>query len=97
MAALKREKDVSEGAAKYNNYGITTVALSNVVDSLFNIKKLVFKDKKYSLAEMNKARVENFDSAPEMFIEVTSLKSPTGMILLKWKRWSTVSHPLLLL
>ncbi len=56
------------------------------------------KDKKYSLAEMNKARVENFDSAPEMFIEVTSLKkSPTGMILLKWKRWSTVSHPLLLL
>ena len=74
----EKRKDVSEGAAKYNNYGITTVALSNVVDSLFNIKKLVFKDKKYSLAEMNKARVENFDSAPEMFIEVTSLKKSYG-------------------
>ena len=48
------------------------------MDSLFNIKKLVFKDKKYSLAEMNKARVENFDSAPEMFIEVTSLKKSYG-------------------
>lgn len=74
----EKRKDVSEGAAKYNNYGITTVALSNVVDSLFNIKKLVFKDKKYSLAEMNKARVENFDSAPEMFIEVTSFKKSYG-------------------
>lgn len=74
----EKRKDVSEGAAKYNNYGITTVALSNVVDSLFNIKKLVFKDKKYSLAEMNKARVENFDSDPEMFIEVTSLKKSYG-------------------
>lgn len=74
----EKRKDVSEGAAKYNNYGITTVALSNVVDSLFNIKKLVFKDKKYSLAEMNKARVENFDSSPEMFIEVTSLKKSYG-------------------
>lgn len=74
----EKRKDVSEGAAKYNNYGITTVALSNVVDSLFNIKKLVFKDKKYSLAVMNKARVENFDSAPEMFIEVTSLKKSYG-------------------
>jgi len=74
----EKRKDVSEGVAKYNNYGITTVALSNVVDSLFNIKKLVFEDKKYSLAEMNKARVENFDGAPEMFIEVTSLKKSYG-------------------
>lgn len=36
-----QKKDISEGAAKYNNYGITTVAISNVVDSLLNIKNLM--------------------------------------------------------
>lgn len=36
-----QKKDISEGAAKYNNYGITTVAIANVVDSLLNIKNLM--------------------------------------------------------
>lgn len=36
-----QNKDISEGATKYNNYGITTVAISNVVDSLLNIKQLM--------------------------------------------------------
>ncbi len=74
----EKRKDVSEGAAKYNNYGITTVALSNVVDSLCNIKKLVFEEKKHTLTEMNKARVEDFANAPELFAEITALQKSYG-------------------
>lgn len=52
--------DFSEGGAIYNNYGLTTVSLSNTVNSLYNIKKLVFEDNKYSLDELNTSRKENF-------------------------------------
>lgn len=52
--------DISQGGAKYNHYGITTVGLANTVNSLYNIKKLVFDEKKYSLNELNKMRKNNF-------------------------------------
>lgn len=48
------DKDISEGAAKYNNYGITTVAISNVVDSLLNIKQLM--NNGISLQDINSNR-----------------------------------------
>ncbi|MBE6498181.1 MAG: hypothetical protein E7Z81_07910 [Methanobrevibacter sp.] len=52
--------DVSEGGAVYNNYGLTSVSLSNTVNSLYNIKKLVFDDEKYSFEELNESRKANF-------------------------------------
>ena len=57
---LKNNKDISEGGAKYNNYGFTSVGMSNVVNSLLNIKKFVYGDKTISLDELNKARLDNF-------------------------------------
>ena len=54
------QMDISKGGAKYNHYGITTVALENTVNSLYNIKKLVFDDKKYTLTDLNKMRKNNF-------------------------------------
>lgn len=56
-----QNKDLSKGSAKYNNYGLTSVALSNTVNSLYNIKKLVFDENKYSLAELNEFRKNNFE------------------------------------
>ena len=53
-------KDVTKGGAIYNNFGATTVSLANVVNSIINIDKFVFKDKKYTLGELNKYRKENF-------------------------------------
>lgn len=47
-----RKKDVSTKGARYNNYGITTVGLSNTVNALLNLKKWVFDEKKYSLEEV---------------------------------------------
>lgn len=56
----EKRQDVSEGAALYNNYGITTVALPNVVDSLMNIKKLVYETKEYTLKELNEYRNSDY-------------------------------------
>lgn len=53
-------KDVSAGGARYNNYGITTVALANVVDSLLNIRHLVFEKKQYTLEQLAEIRKGNF-------------------------------------
>ena len=54
--------DVSNGSAIYNNYGLTSVSLSNAVNSLYNIKKLVFDEKKYSLEELDENRKTNFQN-----------------------------------
>ena len=56
----KFNEDISEGSAIYNNYGLTSVSLSNTVNSLYNIKKLVFDEKKYTLTELNENRKNNF-------------------------------------
>ena len=55
-------KDVSQGSAFYNNYGLTSVALSNTVNSLLNIKSLVFDNSLFTLDELNNERVNNFDN-----------------------------------
>jgi formate C-acetyltransferase len=53
-------KDLSEGGAIYNNYGFTSVSLSNTVDSLLNLKDLVFDKKRFTLPELNEFRSNNF-------------------------------------
>lgn len=59
----KFNKDISEGSAIYNNYGLTSVSLSNTVNSLYNIKTLVFEGN-YSLNDLNDARINNFENKP---------------------------------
>lgn len=53
--------DISAGGSKYNNYGITTVAISNIVNSLLAIKKLCFNEKKYTFKQLNEARLKNYE------------------------------------
>ena len=59
---MKKQKDISEGGAKYNNYGLTSVSLGNTVNSIFNIKKFVFDEKIISLEELNCYRIVNFNN-----------------------------------
>lgn len=57
-----QNKDISEGGAEYNNFGITTVGLSSTVDSLAYIKRHVFLKNETSLAELKDAVLsESFD------------------------------------
>lgn len=53
--------DISCGGSKYKNFGVTTVALSNVIDGLLFIKKYVYEEKKYTLEQIDEARLNNFE------------------------------------
>lgn len=56
---LEKGKDISEGGAVYNNYGILTVGLANAVDSLLNIKNLCFIERKLTLKQIKDLCKEN--------------------------------------
>ncbi len=53
-------KDMAEGGAVYHDYGILAVGTANAVDSLMNIKKLVFEGKDFSLQQLKEAAQLNF-------------------------------------
>ncbi len=52
--------DISKGGAKYNNYGITTVGMASLCDSLLEIKQLVFEENAVSLFELNTCKTNDF-------------------------------------
>ena len=62
----RKAKDVSIGGAKYNNYGFTSVSLGNTVNSIYNIKKYVYDEKKYTLQNINDIRKNNFEGNEEI-------------------------------
>ena len=68
---IKRGKTVQEGGAIYNFTGPQGFGIANVADSLFAIKKLVFDDKKVTMAEFKKALEENYGK--DNSIEVLTL------------------------
>ena len=72
-------KDVSLGSAVYHNCGLTTVSLSNTVNSIYNIKKLVFEEKKYTLLELNRLRKENFETNENVLKELKEQENRFGV------------------
>ena len=64
-----REKDISEGGAKYNHMGILTVGLSNTVDSLLNIKRWMESRIVNSLNEIKELIDTNFENSPELLYD----------------------------
>lgn len=68
----EKRKDISDGVCAYKDYGITTVAMSNVIDSLLNVKKLVFEDKVYNLKDLNDIRLANFESNEDLYRKLQS-------------------------
>lgn len=57
---IKRGKSVQEGGAIYNFTGPQGFGVANMADSLYAIKKLVFDDKKVTLAEYKEAIESNY-------------------------------------
>lgn len=56
----ERKMDVSYGGAVYNSYGLTTVGLSNAVNTIFNLKEFVYKKEEYTLQEVKEILQNNF-------------------------------------
>jgi len=54
-------KDVYEGGTTHNSSGIQAVGVTDVADSLAALDELVFKQKRYSLAEVLEAMDADFD------------------------------------
>lgn len=57
---IKRGKSVQEGGAIYNFTGPQGFGVANIGDSLYAIKKLVFDEKKVTMAEYKKALETNY-------------------------------------
>lgn len=65
---LESGNDISKGGAIYSDYGILTVGMSNTVNSLLNIKHLVFGEfPKYSLNELKNAAIDNFENKDNIY------------------------------
>ena len=57
---MKRGKTCEQGGCVYNFTGPQGFGIANVADALFAIKKLVFEEKKVSMAEYKKALMFNY-------------------------------------
>lgn len=64
--AVQNAKDVTKGGAHYNTSGSFNIGLSDVVDSLLVIKKLVFEDKTVSFVELKDAIDSNYETNPAL-------------------------------
>ena len=62
-------KDISEGGAKYSDYGILSIGMSAAVNSLLNINRYVFEEKKYSLEKIQSIIRENYRDGIEPFAQ----------------------------
>lgn len=65
MMGLKT--DIAQGGAKYNDYGILSVGMSAAVNSLLNIKKFVFEEHKYTLKDVQKIILDNYQGSADDF------------------------------
>ncbi len=75
---VKSSKDISEGGAKYNNFGLTSVGLANLVNSICNIEEFVFKNKEMSFDEFNKIRKNNFESNEKLLKRLKNSEEKYG-------------------
>jgi len=57
---MKRGKSVQEGGAVYNFTGPQGFGIANMADSLYAIKKLVFEEKKVTMAQYKRALETNY-------------------------------------
>ena len=58
---IKKGRGMTRGGAKYNSSGASLIALSDVIDSLMVIKKLVFEEKKFTFRELKEALDKNYE------------------------------------
>jgi len=63
---IKRGRDYYDGGARYNTQYIQCTGLGTITDSLSALRKHVFEDKRYTMAEMLAAMDKNFEGEEKM-------------------------------
>ena len=76
--AVERRRDITRGGGKYNNMGLTSVGLGTVVNSLLNLQKLVFEEKRYTLQQLNELRQTDFVGQDALLREMKELRPCFG-------------------
>ena len=71
-------KDVSWGGADYCNTGITSVGMGNLINSLLNIKKLVFEEKRYTLYDVKRILINNYSDEEALLETLKKQNSEYG-------------------
>ena len=69
---------MTRGGVKYNSSGASITALSDVIDSLMVIKKLVFEEKQFTFKELNEATHDNFEGHSKIHALVTTAAPKFG-------------------
>lgn len=75
----QKKCDIADGGATYNHYGATSVSLANTVNSILNIEKYVFKEKKYTLKKFNQIRKDNFQGQEDLLQQLKEQKKRYGI------------------
>lgn len=75
---IKNNKDISEGGAKYNNYGFTGVGLSNLVNSIIIVNKYVYQENKYTLDEFYNIIKDNYENNEKLRKEIKNYSVKYG-------------------
>lgn len=75
---ISRELDFTTGGAVYSHHGVQVVSFPNTVNALLNIKRLVYDEKKISLADCKKAIECNFEGMEDLRVLLTSTGDKFG-------------------
>ena len=82
---IHRGKSLQEGGAIYNFTGPQGFGIANMADSLYAIRKLVFEEKRFTLAELKDALAHNFgksvgsERAKELTLAVVKSMAEKGV------------------
>lgn len=69
---ISSNKDISLGGATYNNYGILSDGLSNVVNSFLNINRLVFEEREYTISDVRRVLNDNYAGSEKLKYSLSS-------------------------
>ncbi|CAN2042314.1 Formate acetyltransferase [Candidatus Magnetomoraceae bacterium gMMP-15] len=70
---IQKGRGMTRGGAKYNSSGASLIALSDVIDSMMVIKKIVFEKKEISFQELKEAMDNNFNGYEKIHELVKSI------------------------
>jgi pyruvate formate-lyase/glycerol dehydratase family glycyl radical enzyme len=62
---LEKGLDLTRGGAVYNSTGVQLMGFANVVDSLYAVKKEVFEDKRFTLADLTQWLSQDWQDAED--------------------------------
>lgn len=75
---FEKKKDVSQGGARYHDIGITSIGMGNLINTLMNIKTLVFEQQMYTLYDVKRILIQNFEGEESLRNDLKKKASKYG-------------------